>query len=397
MKAADLAAEGAVTESDDIRIAGHVGQYEWRFAEDTGAAAAVAFTHARTGLAAVLRAAGLAAGDRVLLSPLTCKVVPLAILAADLEPVYVDIDPATLNLDPARIAAAIDSRTRAVLFQRTYGGGAGARETLAAARERGLLFVEDCAQCMPRAGTWIGDAAIFSNNPGKPLPAGSGGMVVVRDATLAERLREKRAGLPETGTLGAMRSHAEAWVRNRLLSPSRYWIAFDLNRLIDSSYRPRGREVEVAEEFDAVAGRINGSQARAGIAWLSRAGSIADHRVACCEDYGRRLAGADLTPAGVDTAGPLYYYPVLVDRKTRLLDRARREKAEIIPWPISTPIYPVTDEGALATYGYTSGSCPDAENIAGRLVGLPTHPLVGPADRERIAELVLRHVRDRAA
>jgi hypothetical protein len=41
-----------------------------------------------------------------------------------------------------------------------------------------------------------------------------------------------------------------------------------------------------------VAGRINDSQARAGIGMLGRAGNIAAHRVACCQDYARLLGAA---------------------------------------------------------------------------------------------------------
>jgi dTDP-4-amino-4,6-dideoxygalactose transaminase len=186
-------------------------------------------------------------------------------------------------------------------------------------------------------------------------------------------------------------------VRNRLLTPSRYWTAFEINRLINSSYRPRGREIEIEEEFHAVAGRINDSQARAGITWLARVAEIAAHRVACCEDYARSPGMAGMTPSAVDVTAPLYYYPVLVDRKAGLLDLARRNRAEIVAWPISTPIYPVTDATALATYGYETGSCPEAERIASRLVGLPTHPLVRPEDREHIAGLVTRHAAGRAA
>jgi dTDP-4-amino-4,6-dideoxygalactose transaminase len=390
-------AGGTVATPQQTSLSGHVELWERRFADDTGSPAAVSFTFARTALAAVLRSAGLEPGDGVVLSPLTCKVVPLAILSAGLEPVYADIDPDTLNLDPAAIRNANGNRLRAVLFQRTYGGSGGVREALDAARSRGLLMVEDCAQCMPVPGNWIGDAAIFSNNPGKPLPAGSGGIVVMRDGALAAKVKEKRDRLPRTGTLGAVRSHIEALVRNRLLRPSWYWMAFDLNRMIDASYRPRTREVEIADEFDAVAGRINDSQARAGIGMLGRAGHIAAHRVACCEDYARLLGDAGKSPPGVDVTKPLYYYPVMAERKTELLERAKRDRAEIVAWPMSTPIYPVEDAAALGTYGYTAGSCPRAERTAQRLVGLPTHPLVEGADRENIAGVVLRHVTGRSA
>jgi dTDP-4-amino-4,6-dideoxygalactose transaminase len=52
----------------------------------------------------------LAPGDEVVLSPLTCKVVPLALLALGIRPVYADIAPRSLNLDPERA----EGRSRAL-------------------------------------------------------------------------------------------------------------------------------------------------------------------------------------------------------------------------------------------------------------------------------------------
>ena len=52
---------------------------------------------------------------------------------------------------------------------------------------------------------------------------------------------------------------------------------------------------------------------------------------------------------------------------------AKKSGVEIIPWPGTTPIYPLENPDELIQLGYESGSCPNAEWIAGRLVGLPTH------------------------
>src|SRR3954471_18842857 len=91
--------------------------YERQFAGQIGAAHAVAFGYARTALSAIFSAMELRHGDEVILSPLTCKVVPLTLLSLNLRPIYADVSPKTLNLDAAAVQRAIGPATRAILFQ----------------------------------------------------------------------------------------------------------------------------------------------------------------------------------------------------------------------------------------------------------------------------------------
>src|SRR5262245_51595508 len=98
--------------------------YERRFAEVLGVPYAVAFSQARSAMVAILTAAGVKGGEAVALSPLTCEVVPLALLAGGFHPVYLDIADGTLNLEAGALAAA--APVRAVVFQHTYGLSTGA-------------------------------------------------------------------------------------------------------------------------------------------------------------------------------------------------------------------------------------------------------------------------------
>ena len=176
-------------------------RYESMIAQNVAADHAIAFGFARHALIAALTAAGLKAGDEVILSPLTCKVVPLALLSMKLKPVYADISPDTLNIEPGQAQSNITPASRAILFQHTYGHPDGVKEVAALANQKSLFMIEDCAQCMPlnegdyRPGQH-GDVAIFSNNAGKPLSAGSGGVAVTNDAMLAEHMRQARGLLP---------------------------------------------------------------------------------------------------------------------------------------------------------------------------------------------------------
>jgi perosamine synthetase len=371
------------------RIAGH----EQRAGRLLGGAHVVAFGYARHALTAILGAQGLVPGDQVALAPLTCRVVPLALLAAGFRPVYADIDPDTLNLDAKALAAAVTSRTRAILFQHTYGNPEGVEAIAVEARSRGLPLVEDCAQSVPiHLEGWEpgshGAAAIFSNNLLKPLPAASGGIAVVQDAELAARIAGERDRLPAPVRLSDVRLRIEAALQRRLLTPSRYWFALSLLQRVSASYRDRPLPEEIATEITRTAVRPSAWQLREGDRWLERATVVARGRRALIQGYLDVLTGLPGLRIPLRSALPLYYLPVLVGNKRELLARARRERVEVVAWPGQTAIYPVNDIQHLGQYGYAIGSCPEAERVAARLVGLPTHPGVKPADQARIVSLV---------
>ena len=114
-----------------------------------------------------------------------------AIARLEATPVFVDIDPVTLNLDPGDVERKI---TRA-------DEGDPSRAPLRPSRRRstsspgfGLPIIEDAAQAFGSpdiAGTGI--ASTFSFYPTKNLfGLGDGGLVAVRDAELAERIRMLR-------------------------------------------------------------------------------------------------------------------------------------------------------------------------------------------------------------
>jgi dTDP-4-amino-4,6-dideoxygalactose transaminase len=369
-------------------------QYETAFAQGVGAGHAIAFAFARHALVAMLTAAGLRAGDEIVLSPLTCKVVPLALLSLGLRPVYTDIAGTTLNLDPRRVQTAITPATRAILFQHTYGHAGGIGEIAALADRHGLLLVEDCAQCMPltengyRPGQH-GSCAIFSNNPGKPLPAASGGMAVTQDAALAAAIRAARDRLPERRLHDEAGLYAETWLHRHVLRPSLYWLLFDLHRRASGNAVIGSLEQEITDEITNSAVRASPRQVRLGMEWMQEIPALAQHRRDCCAVYAAALDNMDHITRPVDTGTePLYYYPVLVERKAELLQQARRRRTEIIPWPIAAPIYPLEDMAAMSIFGYRSGDCPEAESIATRLVGLPTHEKVTAGVREKVIGLL---------
>ena len=116
---------------------------------------------------------------------------------------------------------------------------------------------------------------------------------------------------------------------------------------------------------------------------------LVEHRRRCCTQYARTLGENEQLKLPLRDAGlPLYYFPVVVPDKVRLLQEARRQRVEVIAWPTRTPVYPVDRLEDLAAYGYAPGSCPVAERVATRLVGLPTHGRINARERERTVALL---------
>jgi perosamine synthetase len=374
---------------------------EHELARRLGVQEAVAFRFARHALIGLLEAVGAGDGDEVVLSPLNCKVVPLALQALGVKPVYADITADTLNLDPKGVAAMIGPRTRAILFQHTYGSPAGIEDVAAVASARQVVLIEDCAHCLPTASDSpspgrSGLASIFSNNLRKPLPAGSGGFAATDDRALALRLRAKRDVSPSPPRSAELLLRAEMVIHRLVVRPRLYWPLFELSRWLTPYYRSRPVAAEIAAEIVDRAQQISEYQARAGLAAMQRIDEDARHRRQRCLDYVEALRGWNgLELPRADGSRPLYFFPVLVGDKDGLLRRARRRFIEMVAWPLRAPIYPVIDVRDLGAYHYEPGSCPVAEDVAGRIVGLPTDPHTGARERDLVVGVLRDHLKAR--
>lgn len=146
-----------------------------------------------SGTAAVftaLAAAGVGAGDEVIVPPFTFVADIEAVLWLGAVPVFAEIDE-TLCLDPVAVEAAITPRTKAVLVVHMCGAMVRIDALTALCAERGLLLIEDVAQALgatfkgqPLGG--FGKAAVFSFDYVKTITCGEGGAVVTQDDGLHE-------------------------------------------------------------------------------------------------------------------------------------------------------------------------------------------------------------------
>jgi perosamine synthetase len=194
---AEIAAVTAVLRTSRLSLGPKLEEFEHAIAQYVGVPHAVGVSSGTAGLHLCIRALNIGEGDEVIAPSFTFVAVANAVRYERATPVFVDIDPITLNLDPAKIEAAITPRTRAILIVHTFGIPANMQAILDIASRHHLLVIEDACEAIGaeyhsrRVGSF-GDAAVFAFYPNKQITTGEGGIVVTRDATLAQRLRALR-------------------------------------------------------------------------------------------------------------------------------------------------------------------------------------------------------------
>jgi dTDP-4-amino-4,6-dideoxygalactose transaminase len=156
---------------------------------------AVAVSSGTDALLLALMTLGIGSGDEVITSAHSFFATAGAIVRVGARPVFVDIDPETFNIDAARIAAAVTTRTKAILPVHLFGLSADLDPIVAAASRAGVAVVEDAAQAIgaryrSRPVGGIGTIGCFSFYPSKNLGAfGDGGLLTTNDASIAKRAR----------------------------------------------------------------------------------------------------------------------------------------------------------------------------------------------------------------
>jgi dTDP-4-amino-4,6-dideoxygalactose transaminase len=146
----------------------------------------------------LLRAYGIGPGDEVIVPSNTFVATWLAVSQAGATPVPVEPDIRTHNMDPTLVAAAVTSRTRAIMPVHLFGQTADMDPINEVASKHGLIVIEDAAQAQGarykgRSAGSLGHAAGTSFYPGKNLGAlGDGGAVLTSDDAIADKVRRLR-------------------------------------------------------------------------------------------------------------------------------------------------------------------------------------------------------------
>jgi dTDP-4-amino-4,6-dideoxygalactose transaminase len=195
--AEEAAAAAEAVSSGWVAQGPRVAAFEEAFAAAIGASHAVALSSCTAALHLALLAAGIGAGDEVVVPSLSFIATANAVRYVAGVPVFADVDPATQNLTPATVEPCLTPRTRAVILVDQAGVPADldAIRTLCAPHDIAVIEDAACAVGSVYRGRPVGahaELAAYSFHPRKLLTTGEGGMLVTSDADVATRLRRLR-------------------------------------------------------------------------------------------------------------------------------------------------------------------------------------------------------------
>ncbi len=353
-----------IAQSGQLILGDGVRQFEAAFATWLGAGTraqqVIGVANGTDALELALRAAGVAAGDRVLLPSHTAYATAAAVLRLEARPVFVDLEPGRSVLSAAHLDQLLCSADRAsgqgpfraAIAVHLYGEACNLEELLAVCDRHGIALIEDCAQAcgtlyrQRAVGTW-GHFAAFSFYPTKNLAAfGDGGALVVNRPEAIEPAR---------------RSRFYGW------DDQRRAVQFGVNSRLDElqAWVLLGKLAHLPEQI---------AQRRQVAAW-----------------YGELLAQLPLTLPG-DGADWRHSYHLHVvrlepaDRERLLVEGKRRGLPLALHYALGCHQHPYVME----RFG-TQPALPETERRLAEILTLPLHPYLEWASVESVA-LTLRQI-----
>jgi dTDP-4-amino-4,6-dideoxygalactose transaminase len=313
-----------------------VAAFEAELARLCGTRHAVGMANGTDALLLTLKALGIGPGDEVITVPNSFVASASCIALTGARPVFVDVGPDGL-MAPRLLEQACTRRTKAVIPVHLTGKVCDMAAIGRFAAKRGLLVIEDAAQAagalsLGRPAGSFGRAACLSFHPLKNLnAAGDAGAVVTDDGRLAESLR--------------------LW-RNHGLKSRDEVLFWGHNSRLDA--------------LQAAVLRLR----------LKALPGIIARRRRNAELYREGLAGVVGLPAeDKDSRQTYHLFMIQCERRDGLKAfLARKGVATAVHYP--TPIHLQPCGKGL---GYRKGDFPEAERQARRILSLPVHQSLRPA------------------
>jgi dTDP-4-amino-4,6-dideoxygalactose transaminase len=342
----------------------------------------------RVALSLILRALQQVSSRREVVIPAyTCFSVPSAVVRSGLLIRLCDVDAKNLDLDQNALLRLDLEKTLCIVPSGLYGMPADLEPLGKVARACGAFLVDDAAQCLGAkigrkpCGTF-GDAGFFSLGRGKNITTMGGGILVTGSKDLAQLIRKEINKLPRSSSLGILSVTLNSLLYAIMLPPSRYWILdripflglgisrFDPNFAMAPLSRYQGRlAVQLFPLLDSYnqIRRHNADQLRAGI---------------------EQVEGIEI-PRPVEGANPVYIrFPILASNGTHRSRLLKRLREVGIAASASYPRAVADIPGVRQYLASDQQDCPQARSIAERIITLPTHPHVTPADIDKMIGIV---------
>ncbi len=202
----DLEAVAEALRSGWLTLGPRTAAFEEAFAAHLGSRHAIAVSSCTAALHLAYLAAGVGAGDEVIVPSLTFAATAAAVLYCEATPVFAEIvSRKHPSLDPEDVERRITPRTKAVCVVHYAGYAAAADRLKELCDARGIALIEDVAHAPSatlggrKLGTW-GLAGAFSFFSNKVLSVGEGGLLCTDSDEVAAFARSRRSHAMTSGT-----------------------------------------------------------------------------------------------------------------------------------------------------------------------------------------------------
>ncbi len=330
-----------VLEHGQYILGPEVRELEEKLAAYTGSKHCITVASGTEALLIALMALDIKPGDEVITTPFTFVATGEMIVLLGAKPVFVDVEEDSANIDASRIAAAITSKTRAIMPVSLYGQPADMDEINVLAAKHRLAVIEDAAQSFGatykgRKSCNLSTIGATSFFPSKPLGCyGDGGALFTNDDALATAMRE-------------IRHHGQS-----------------------------GRYVHTRI---GVGGRMDSLQCAVVLAKLGRFDWELERRIALAKRYDQLLERFRPIRVKPDRTSVYAQYTLRSAQRDRLQE-VLKEKG--IPTAVHYP-QSLHQQPAYAA-GYRGLSFPVSEKLAREVISLPMSADLAEADQDRIA------------
>lgn len=330
-----MLAQGSVVADFESEFSAHLG----------GGRPTVAVNSGTSALLCGLLAAGIGAGDEVIVPSFTFAATGNSVALTGATPVFADIEPDYFCLDPAAVEAAITERTKGILLVHLYGHPANMTAIQDIAKRHNLMIFEDA--CQSHGATWdgtqVGDFGVFgafSLYPTKNMTSGEGGMITCHDAELARKCR---------------------------------------------LYRNQGMERQYANEVIGFNLRMTNIHAAIGREQLKKLDGWTAQRRANAAFLNKNLRGVKVPPVAPEATHVYHQYTIRVTEDRDGFVKALKEEHQVG----SGVYYPIPNHRLDSLRRFAPGlDLPQTEAAAREVVSLPVHPSLDQEDLERIVTAV---------
>ena len=341
-------------------------RFEHEFAAFVGCKYAVAVNSCTAALHLALDAAGITAGDEVLVPSYTFAATAEVVVYLGARPVLCDSLPGGFNIDPADAARRITPKTRAIIAVHIAGEPCDLQALSRLAERHSIHLIEDAAHALPAsyAGRRIGSISeftAFSFYATKTITTGEGGMLTTNDQAYAKRA-------------STMRLHGisgDAWKRYTNHGSWYY-------EIVDAGFKSNMPDLLAA----------------LGLAQLKKAEAFHQRRREIADIYLQRLSRIEeleMPPTGnVNTTHSWHLF--ILRLRSKMLASSRDDLVHQLKQAgIGTSVHFIPlhlHPYYRNRYGYSSGDFPYAEDAFARCISLPIYPDMNDTDVERVVTSV---------